>query len=79
MKGWSNLPGDDMDLGEGQGQQRGGRKYLGNGGRFSNATRGSETSGGGWRMAGAGNVQVDSAPLWERRWGVGDTERCYKN
>ena len=30
-------------------------------------------------MAGAGNVQVDSAPLWERRWGVGDTERCYKN
>ena len=27
-------------------------------------------------MVGVGNFQVDSTPLWERRWGVGETEGC---
>ena len=29
-----------------------------------------------WKVAGVGNFQVDGAPLLERRWGVGETERC---
>ena len=30
----------------------------------------------GWQVAGMGDVQVEGALFWERRWGVGVTERC---
>ena len=39
--------------------------------------RGAEMSGGVWRVAGVGNVQVDGVPLQERRWVAGATERFY--
>ena len=35
------------------------------------------TSGGGWREAGAGDVHVDGASLWEKGWGAGAIERGY--
>ena len=54
-----------------------GRTDTGNGDRRRHAARGAETSGGGWRVAGVGNVQVEGVPRWERRWGAGVTERCY--
>ena len=33
-------------------------------------------SGGIWQMTGVGDIRVDGAPLWERRWEAGVTERC---
>ena len=50
-----------------------------NNGRFRNAAPGAETSGRGWMGAGLDAVQVDGVPLRERRWGTGETERCYDN
>ena len=50
---------------------------AGNGGRRRHAARGADASGGGWRVAGVGNVQVDGAPHRGRRWVEGATERCY--
>ena len=35
------------------------------------------TSDGGWREAGAGDVHVDGASLWEKGWGAGAIERGY--
>ena len=43
--------------------------------RSRHAERGAETSGGGWRVAGAGKFQVDDIPLRERRWGAGVISR----
>ena len=40
---------------------------------------GAETRCGGWRVAGAGDVQVDGALRWERRWGVGSSDRGNDN
>ena len=41
---------------------------------------GIEMIGGGWRVAGAGDFQVDGTSRWERRWVAGDTQReCYAN
>ena len=40
--------------------------------------QGAETSGGGWRVAGVGVVQVDDPPRRERRWGAGVAERSGK-
>ena len=48
-----------------------------NGDRRRHASQGVETSVGGWRVTGVGNVQVDNALRLERKWGVCDTVRCY--
>ena len=48
-----------------------GRTDAGNGGKHRHAAQGAETSGGGWRVAGVGEVQVDDVPRQERRWGAG--------
>ena len=40
--------------------------------RHRHVTQGAGTSGGGWRAAGAGNVQVGGALHRERRWGAGE-------
>ena len=34
-------------------------------------------AGGGWRVAGVGDIQVDGVLHQERRWGAGAMERCY--
>ena len=47
-----------------------------NGGRRRNAARSAEMNGGGWRGAGAGDVQVGGASHRERRWGLGVNERA---
>ena len=36
-----------------------------------NAAQGAETSGGGWRVEGVGDVKVDGASLRERGLGAG--------
>ena len=71
--------GDDRDLGADQGHKRGGRTDAVYGGRRRHVSRGAETSGRGWRVAGVGNIQVEGIPCRERRWGAGVTERCYGN
>ena len=50
---------------------------VGNDGRCRNAAWGAYTSGGGWWVAGVGDIQVCNAPLRKRRWGLDATERCY--
>ena len=40
--------------------------------------QGVETRGGGWKVAGVGDVQVDGALCRERRGGAGARERGYK-
>ena len=52
---------------------------MGNRGRRRHTARGAETSGGGLRVAGVSNIQVDGVPLWEMRWGTVAMERCYDN
>ena len=68
-------PGADMDVGAGRGRQRGA-----NGRRIRRKTQahgaGSRVSGGGWQVAGVGDIHVDGVPCRERRWGAGVTERC---
>ena len=56
---------------------KGGANRHGNGSRRRHAARGAGTSGGGWRAAGAGdvNVLVCVASHQERRWGAGEIER----
>ena len=44
---------------------------TGHGGRCRQAARDAGMSGGGWREAGAGDVQVDGASRRERMWGAG--------
>ena len=56
-----------MDLGSGRWRKRGGEQTR-NDGRCRNVTRGTETSGRGWRGVGVDIVQVDGVPLRERRW-----------
>ena len=34
-----------------------------------------QSSGGGWRVAGGDDVQMDGVSLRERRWGAGAIER----
>ena len=68
------LPGADRDLGAGQGRQRGDHTITGNGGRCRHTTWGAGKSGGGWWMAGAGNVQVGGASHQERMWGAGEEQ-----
>ena len=53
------------------------RTDAGNSKRRRHAAWGAETSSGGWRVTGVGNVQVDGVPRQERRWGVRVLERCY--
>ena len=48
-----------------------GGTVTGNGSSSRHAARGTETSDGGWRVAGVGDVQVGGASHWERRWGEG--------
>ena len=71
-------PASEMDLGEGRGRQRG-DNGRGNGSRRRHAVQVTEMSGGRLGVVGVGNVQVDGAPLRERRWGAGVTERCCDN
>ena len=71
--------GAERDLGTGRGLQKGGQSNAGNGGRRRQAVQGAETSGRGWRVAIVGDVQVSGAPLWEKWWGLGSTERCYND
>ena len=54
---------------------RGGRTDAVNGGTIRHTTRGAETSGGGWRVADGGEVQVDGIPRQESKRGAGDTKR----
>ena len=53
-----NPPQSDKYLGAGQCQQKGKRTSTGNSGRRRHAAQGVETSGGGWKVAGVGDVQV---------------------
>ena len=41
---------------------------AGHGGRRRHAVRGTDTSGGGWRMTGVVEFQVDNITLREMRW-----------
>ena len=68
-------PRDDRDLCAVQGWQREERTTPVNGGRCRPAERGTETSDGGWRMEGVGNVQVGGASRQERRFGGGANDR----
>ena len=56
----------------------GGENRHGNGSRRRQAARGAEMSGGRWRVAGVGDVQVDSALRQERMWGAVVTEKYEK-
>ena len=56
---------------------KGGANGSGRRGRRRHVVRGAGTSGGGWRVVGTGDVQVDVVMFRERRWGAGMTERCY--
>ena len=67
--------GTNRNQGAVQGRLRGGQADAECGGISRHAARGAEMSGGGWRVAGVGNVQVDRVPRQERKWGVGLTER----
>ena len=50
-----------------------------NGGRHRHVERGTDTSSRGWRVAGAGDVQMGGALRRERRWGaVANRERGTK-
>ena len=42
---------------------RGGRTDVGHGGGSRHVVRETETSGGGWRMVGGDEVQVDDVPI----------------
>ena len=44
---------------------------MGRGGRLRYMAWGVDTSGRGWRVAGAGDIQVVGALRRERRWGAG--------
>ena len=70
-----NPQGADRDLCADQGKFRGGHKVTGTAGRRRHAPRGAETSGGGRRVAGAGDVQVGGDLRRERMWGAGENER----
>ena len=52
---------------------------AGYGGRHRHAAQGTETSSGGWRVAGVGDVQVDGVLCWESMWGVGVIDRWYSD
>ena len=65
-----NPPGSDRDLGAVRGWKRGGGTDAGNNGKHRHAAQGVETSGGGWRVVGMGNSQMDDALLWERMLGA---------
>ena len=67
-----NPQGSDRDLGVGRGQQRGELTIMGNGGRCRHVAQGAGAISGGWRVAGACDVQVGGALHLERRWGVGE-------
>ena len=56
----------------------GGLNWHGNGSRCRNVEQGAGTSGGGWRAAVVGAVQVGGASHRERRWGTGEIERFLK-
>ena len=47
---------------------KGGKSDAGNSGRSRHVVQVTEMSGGGWRVAGLGKVQVDGVPCRERRW-----------
>ena len=54
---------------------KGGAHSNGNGVIHRHTERGTDTSGGGWRVAGAGDTQVGGASRQDRRSGVGSIER----
>ena len=77
---WKTPPGADRDLGAGQGRQRGDERTqetasdVGTRCGVQTQSQAAE-AGGGWRVAGVDDVQVDGVSLRERRWGAGATER----
>ena len=44
---------------------------MGHSDRYRHTAQGAETSGGGWWVSGAGDVQVGGAVIQESRWGAG--------
>ena len=48
-------------------------------GRHRLAARGTEQAAEASGGVGVGNIQVNSVPYRERRWGLGVNERCYDN
>ena len=67
-----NPPQADKDLGAGRGQHMGGAHRHRNGDRHSHMAWGAGTSGGRWRVAGAGKSQVFGASHQEWRGGAGE-------
>ena len=57
----ANPPGDNRDLGAGQGQQWGENRRV-NDSRHRNTVQGAETSGRIWMVVGVGAVHVNVAP-----------------
>ena len=64
-------PGGDRDPVARRGQKRGGQTDAVNDSRRIHAVRGAEMSGGGWWVAGVGDVNVDGVLSRERSWGAG--------
>ena len=71
-------PRNDRDLGAVRGRQQG-KNGRGNGSRRRNVAQDSNTSRGSWWVAGVGEIQVDNAMRWERRWGAGVAKRYGNN
>ena len=69
----------DRDLGAGQGQKRGECTFTGNIVRRRHAVRGAGTSGKGWWVAGAGDVQVGGNSHQERTWGAVEKQEGFNN
>ena len=61
-----------------EGRKWEGLTVTGNGGRRRYAVQCADTSKGGWRVAGAGDVQVGGALYRERSWGAGTNIDRYK-
>ena len=64
----ANPPGDERYLGEGRGRQRWRYTVTGNYARLRHAVRGLGTSGGVWKIVGAGDAQVNGAVRQDGRW-----------
>ena len=65
-------PQANRDLGAGRGQHRGGAHRHRNGDSHRHMAWGAGTSGGGWRVAGAGKSQVFGTSHQEWRGGAGE-------
>ena len=48
------------------------------GGTYRHVALGAETSGRGWRVVGAVDVQVECVSLWQSEWGAIDLNSGYE-